>query len=171
MSARKRPLARSNSAASITADERTVFSKPGIDVEAPPRRVFELARDRNIVVDAALAEQVALANSGAATATRSLGSFTRGLVTGEPEDFSGLAGTVVGDLFVFGDIRDAVREGARLAGGQETDQLILGLACVGLAVTAGTYATVGAGAPARVGLTVLKAAGSPATESSKACPV
>ncbi len=89
---------------------------------------------------------------------RSLGSFTRGLITGEPEDLSGLAGTALGDLFVFGDIRDAVREGTRLAAGQETDQLILGLACVGLAVTAGTYATVGAAAPARVGLTVVKAA-------------
>ena len=36
--------------------------------------------------------------------------------------------------------------------------MILGLACVGLAVTAGTYATVGLAAPARVGLTVVKAA-------------
>ena len=34
----------------------------------------------------------------------------------------------------------------------ETDELVLGLACVGLAVTAGTYASFGAAAPARVGL-------------------
>src|SRR5258708_2632104 len=92
------------------------------------------------------------------TAARSLESFARGLVIGEPDDLSGLAGTAVGDLFVFGDIRDAVREGSRLATGQDADQLILGLACVGLAVTAGTYASVGAAAPARVGLTVVKAA-------------
>jgi hypothetical protein len=52
-----------------------------------------------------------------------------------------------------------VREGTRLATGQEADELILGLACVGLAVTAGTYITVGLAAPARVGLTVVKAAG------------
>ena len=71
---------------------------------------------------------------------------------------SGLAGTAVGDLFVFGDIRDALREGARLATGREADELILGLACVGLAVTAGTYATVGAAAPVRAGITVVKAA-------------
>ena len=48
-----------------------------------------------------------------------------------PEDLSGLAGTAFGDLFVFGDIRDAVREGTRLATGQQADELILGLACVG----------------------------------------
>jgi hypothetical protein len=119
---------------------------------------LELARDRDVPVERALAEKVAAANSGAATAQRSLESFARGLVTGEPEDLSGLAGTALGDLFVFGDIRDAVREGTRLASGQQADQLILGLSGVGLAVTAGTYATVGVGAPARIGLSVVKAA-------------
>ena len=34
------------------------------------------------------------------------------MVTGAPEDLAGLAGTATDDLFVFGDIRDAVREGA-----------------------------------------------------------
>jgi hypothetical protein len=119
---------------------------------------LELARDRNVQVDPVLAQKVELANAASATAARSLESFARGLVIGEPDDLSGLAGTAVGDLFVFGDIRDAVREGSRLAVGQEADQLILGLACVGLAVTAGTYASVGVAAPARVGLTVVKAA-------------
>jgi hypothetical protein len=71
---------------------------------------------------------------------------------------AGLAGTALGDLFVFGDIRDALREGTRLATGQPTDELILGLACAGLAVTAGTYATAGAGVPVRLGLSLAKAA-------------
>ncbi len=119
---------------------------------------LELAREQKLAVDPDLAAKVERANSGAATAGRSLESFGRGLITGEPDDLSGLAGTAVGDLFVFGDIRDAVREGARFMAGRETDELILGLACVGLAVTAGTYATVGIGAPARIGLTVVKAA-------------
>src|SRR4030095_4688540 len=44
------------------------------------------------------------------------------------------------------------------ASGQNADEMILGLACVGLAVTAGTYASLGAGAPARVGVSVFKAA-------------
>ena len=59
---------------------------------------------------------------------------------------------------MFGDIRDAVREGSRLAMGEKADKMILGLACVGLAITAGTYATLGAEAPARVGLSLAKAA-------------
>jgi hypothetical protein len=119
---------------------------------------LDLARDRNIPVDAALAAKVDAANAGAASAARSVESFARGLITGEPDDLSGLAGTALGDLFVFGDIRDAVREGTRFATGQQADELILGLACVGLAITAGTYASLGAAAPARVGMTVVKAA-------------
>jgi hypothetical protein len=119
---------------------------------------LELARDRHVAVDPALAAKVERASADAASVQRSVGSFTRGLITGEPDDLVGFAGTALGDLFVFGDIRDAVREGGRLASGQEVDQLILGLACVGLAVTAGTYFTAGAGVPARVGLTVAKAA-------------
>ena len=120
---------------------------------------LDLARDENVPVDPALAEKVGEASAEAASVSRSLGSFARGLVTGQPEDISGLAGTAVGDLFVFGDIRDAARESARLASGQEADELILGLACVGLAVTAGTYVTVGLTAPVRAGLTLVKAAG------------
>jgi hypothetical protein len=119
---------------------------------------LDLARDRNVAVDPGLADQVAAAKAAAASAGHAIGSFAQGLVTGEPSDMAGLAGTALGDLFVFGDIRDALREGTRLATGQPTDELILGLACVGLAVTAGTYATVGVGAPVRLGLSVAKAA-------------
>jgi hypothetical protein len=120
--------------------------------------LLDLARDRNVAVDPGLADQVEAAKAAAASMRHAIGSFAQGLVTGEPADMAGLAGTALGDLFVFGDIRDALREGTRLATGQPTDELILGLACVGLAVTAGTYATVGAGAPVRLGLSLAKAA-------------
>src|SRR5262245_61842047 len=120
---------------------------------------LDLARDRNVPVDPELLKKVEAANSAAATATRMAGSFGRGLITGEPENLVGFAGTAVGDLFVIGDIRDAIREGTRLAAGEPADELILGLACVGLVVTAGTYASVGAAAPARIGISVIKAAG------------
>ena len=119
---------------------------------------LDLARERKVPVDPDLAKKVEEANSSSANAARAAGNFARGFVTGEPDDLVGLAGTAVGDLFVFGDIRDAVREGTRFATGQKADELILGLACVGLAITAGTYASVGMGAPARIGLSVIKAA-------------
>jgi hypothetical protein len=118
----------------------------------------ELAHDRNVAVDLSLTDRLAVAEAAAASASHKVGSFAQGFVTGTPTDMASLAGTAVGDLFVFGDIRDAVREGTHLATGQPTDELILGLACTGIAITAGTYATAGVGAPVRVGLSLAKAA-------------
>ncbi|MCF2524203.1 hypothetical protein [Bradyrhizobium sp. G127] len=116
----------------------------------------DLAKDRNIAVqsdvtarvDAAVAEE----NSTASTVKR----FATGLVTGEADDVASLSGTVAGDLFVFGDIRDVVREGKRLAMGENADRLVLGLASVGLAVTAATYVSVGGAVPVRAGLSMVK---------------
>jgi len=116
----------------------------------------ELARDRNISLDEGLSRRVADAvvaeNSPSHFATR----FATGLVTGNADDVASLSGTVAGDLFVFGDIRDLVREGKHLAMGEDTDRLVLGLATAGLAVTAATYITVGGMAPVRAGLTLVK---------------
>lgn len=117
-----------------------------------------LARERGIAIAPALAERVDVAVRDAAGLSHQARTFAHGFVTGEPDDMVGLAGTALGDLFVFGDIRDAVREGVRYARGEATDELVLGLACVGLAVTAGTYASLGAGTPARAGLSLVKAA-------------
>jgi hypothetical protein len=63
---------------------------------------------------------------------------------------------VTGDLFVFGDIRDVVREGRRLASGEAPDRLVLGLAAAGIAVTAATYVSLGGAVPVRTGLTLVK---------------
>jgi len=119
---------------------------------------LELARERYVAVPEPLAAKVTAAVENANSATAHVESFARGLITGEPENMVGLAGTALGDLFVYGDIRDAVREGTRYVSGQPTDELVLGLSVVGLAITAGTYATVGAAGPARIGLSAAKAA-------------
>jgi len=115
-----------------------------------------LAREKTIPVADELSrrvtEAVAEENSSAHFAKR----FATGLVTGTADDVASLSGTVAGDLFVFGDIRDVVREGKHLAMGEDTDRLVLGLATVGLAVTAATYVSVGGAVPARAGLTIIK---------------
>jgi hypothetical protein len=116
----------------------------------------ELAAAKNIPLSEDLSRRVADAvteeNSASHFATR----FAAGLVTGNADDVASLSGTVAGDLFVFGDIRDVVREGKHLAMGEDTDRLVLGLATAGLAVTAATYVSVGGVAPVRAGLTLVK---------------
>jgi hypothetical protein len=119
---------------------------------------LDLAADRNVAVDPRLVDQVRDAHAQAASATGTAGRFARGLWTGEPSDLASFAGTAVGDLFVFGDIRDAAREGTHYLTGQPVDPWILGLAGAGIAITAGTYVSLGLGAPERFGLSVIKAA-------------
>ncbi|MGC2778772.1 MAG: hypothetical protein WA418_24390, partial [Bradyrhizobium sp.] len=115
-----------------------------------------LARDHHVALDEAqvgrVDDAVAAEKAPASVAKR----FATGLVTGQADDVASLSGTVAGDLFVFGDIRDAVREGKHLAMGEETDRLVLGLATAGLAVTAATYVSAGGAAPVRAGLTLVK---------------
>jgi hypothetical protein len=118
----------------------------------------DLAQAQNIPVSvdllARLERTVAEQRSAARLATR----FAAGFLTGDTDDLASFSGTVAGDLFAFGDIRDIVVQGKRLAVGEEADQLVLGLAAIGLAVTAGTYASVGTASPARAGLTLFKGA-------------
>src|SRR5262249_37982019 len=85
--------------------------------------------------------------------------FARGFFAGDPDDVASLAGTAVGDLLVIGDVRDAAREGWHIARGEEANRLVLGLSLGGIAVTAGTFASFGLAAPARAGVSVIKAAG------------
>lgn len=116
----------------------------------------ELAREKNIAISDELSQRVNDAVSEENSTSQFAKRFATGLVTGNADDVASLSGTVAGDLFVFGDIRDVVREGKRLAMGEDTDRLVLGLATVGLAVTAATYVSVGGVAPVRAGLTLVK---------------
>jgi ATP-dependent protease HslVU (ClpYQ) peptidase subunit len=115
-----------------------------------------LAREKNIPVADDLSRRVADAVTEENSSSHFARRFATGLVTGNADDAASLSGTVAGDLFVFGDIRDVVREGKHLAMGEDTDRLILGLATAGLAVTAATYASAGGAAPVRAGLTLVK---------------
>src|SRR5579883_2882775 len=117
-----------------------------------------LAADRGLPIEPSLVEKVKSARAEEASFSGTAGRFVHGLWTGEPVDLASLAGTAFGDLFVFGDVRDAAREGTRYLQGQSYDPWILGLAGAGLAITAGTYATLGAAAPERIGLSLVKAA-------------
>ncbi|QAU46271.1 hypothetical protein [Bradyrhizobium guangzhouense] len=115
-----------------------------------------LARDRNIALPDGLLSRVSDAVKSENSTSHFAKRFATGLVTGNADDVASLSGTVAGDLFVIGDIRDVVREGKHLAMGEDTDRLVLGLATAGLAVTAVTYVSAGGAVPVRAGLTLVK---------------
>src|SRR6202035_1349336 len=116
----------------------------------------DLAREKNISLSDDLSRRVRDAVREENSTSHRARRFATGLVTGNADDVASLSGTVAGDLFVLGDIRDVVREGKHLAMGEDTDRLVLGLATAGLAVTAVTYVSVGGAAPVRAGLTLVK---------------
>jgi hypothetical protein len=116
----------------------------------------DLAREKNISLASELSQRVSEAVKEENSSSHFAKRFANGLVTGNADDVGSLSGTVAGDLFVFGDIRDVVREGKHLVMGEDTDKLVLGLATAGLAVTAATYVSVGGAAPVRAGLTLVK---------------
>jgi hypothetical protein len=116
----------------------------------------DVAAAKNIPVSEDLLRRVADAVTEENSPSNFARRFATGLITGTADDVASLSGTVAGDLFVFGDIRDVVREGKHLAMGEDTDHLILGLATAGLAVTAATYVSLGGAVPVRAGLTLVK---------------
>jgi hypothetical protein len=116
----------------------------------------DLAREKNISLAGELSQRVSDAVKEENSSSHFAMRVANGFVTGNADDAGSLSGTVAGDLFVFGDIRDVVREGKHLVMGEDTDRLVLGLATAGLAVTAATYVSVGGVAPVRAGLTLVK---------------
>jgi hypothetical protein len=115
-----------------------------------------LAREKNVALADDLTKRVDDAVAEQNSTTHLARGFATGFLTGNADDVASLSGTVAGDLFVFGDIRDVVREGKHLAMGEDTDRLVLGLAAAGIAVTAATYVSVGGTGPLRAGLTLVK---------------
>ena len=69
---------------------------------------------------------------------------SRGAITGEAESNVALAGAVVADLFVIGDIRDLIIQSWRWSKGEPTDPVIAALSGLGLALTLMPSADVGA---------------------------
>lgn len=133
------------------ADVEAALAADDVDLA---RSFVDLAASRQTVLPAGTLAAVEAAEADGMRRTAL--QFANGLVTGEISDGASLTGTLAGDLFVFGDIRDLVRQGHHLATGAEVDPVIVGLAGAGLAVTAATYVSAGGAAPVRAGLTLIK---------------
>jgi hypothetical protein len=89
---------------------------------------------------------------------QAVSDFGHGFIAGERESDAAFAGALVGDISGFGDLRDLAREGRKFIDGELTDETVLALAVVGLAITAATWVSLGGGLPARGGVSAVKAA-------------
>jgi hypothetical protein len=117
--------------------------------------IAQLAAERGIALPAPLAARITAAQEEASA--RMGADAWNGFLSGDAPNEAALAGAVAADLTGVGDIRDLYTQAARYVTGEEIDPLIIGLATVGLGLTAATVATLGATGPEKAGVSTLKA--------------
>lgn len=117
-----------------------------------------LARDLGKPLRPETDAELAAAQGTFATVVRNAGDFAGAYVTGYADSSAGLAGAVISDLTVVGDVRDIVREGGRAAVGDEYSEFLLTLAAIGLAAEAITIASGGTSLTVKAAVSVLKVA-------------
>ncbi|HEY0291908.1 MAG TPA: hypothetical protein VGC51_06160 [Hansschlegelia sp.] len=128
------------------------------DDVALARGLADLGAELGRPLPAETLQRLTAAEAPAAVAWRDARGLAHGFATGEIDGSASLVGALAADLTLVGDVRDLATEGSKMARGEDHSALILGLAAAGVAATAATYATAGAGAPARFGVSILKAA-------------
>jgi hypothetical protein len=119
------------------------------------RSLLALADDRGVAVAPALTGRVAALPP--IDVLNVLGQGWNCVVNGDFDSEAGFACVVATDLTGVGDVRDLVGEGGKYLTGQPVNYLTLGVASVGLTLTAATYATGGGLLPIRAGATFVKA--------------
>lgn len=119
------------------------------------RSLASLALSRNVAVPAELSDRITslpVVDIGA-----TLGAGWNCVVNGDFDSEAGFACVVATDLTGIGDVRDLVGEGGKFLAGQPVDYFTLGIATVGLGLTAATLSSLGAAGPLRAGASFVKA--------------
>ncbi|MDD2868832.1 hypothetical protein [Neomegalonema sp.] len=99
-------------------------------------------------------DRLAAETTRLAQARRTAYDCGRGFILGAGEGAAGIGCAVISDFSVVGDVRDLARELPK----ENPNDLIVGLAAVGLALEAGMLVSLGATAPAKTGVSVAKSA-------------
>jgi len=79
-----------------------------------------------------------------------------GIVQGGSDEDIGRASAIASDFLVIGDIRDLSIQGAHYARDEKVDKLMIALSSLGLLATASTVYTMGATAPVKSSISLLK---------------
>ena len=140
-----------------TADDYTAAAERALSTKDDDlaASIVQLATERGVSLPADLATRIKAAQD---EASARMGSDAwNGFLTGDAPNEAALAGAVAADLTGIGDVRDLYAQAARYLRGEEVDPLIIGLATVGLGLTAATVATLGASGPEEAGISTLKA--------------
>jgi hypothetical protein len=90
--------------------------------------------------------------------SKNIGDFIGGFSSGKGDSGAGVAGALVSDFTVVGDVRDLHQQYQHYQAGNSVNQLIVGLSGVGIGLTIATISTIGVAAPIKAGTSLLKLA-------------
>ena len=82
--------------------------------------------------------------------------FIQGIIQGNSDEDIGRVSAIASDFLVIGDIRDLVIEGMHYSNNEKVDKLMLSLSTLGLLATASTVYSLGASAPIKGSISLLK---------------
>ena len=119
------------------------------------RSLAALAADRKIDVPPELTQRIA--DLPGIDIGYALAESWNCIANGDFETEAGFACVVATDMTGVGDVRDLLGEGGKFISGQPLDYFTLGIATVGLGLTAATYSSLGSALPLRMGTSFVKA--------------
>lgn len=133
------------------AEIRTALDRGDGDLA---RSLVALAADQNVAIAPELTKRIA------ALPAVDLGNVLRQgwacVANGDFDSEAGFACVVATDMTGIGDVRDLAGEGGNYLQGKPVNYLTLGIASVGLTLTAATFASIGAMLPLRAGASFVK---------------
>jgi hypothetical protein len=89
---------------------------------------------------------------------RNTKEFSLGFLSGKGESAVGISGSMLSDMTVVGDLRDLSKEGLKFINDEKYDKIILGVATVGVGLSASQFLSAGSTTPLKVGASVVKVA-------------
>lgn len=119
------------------------------------RSLAALAADRKVEIPPELTQRIA--NLPGIDLGYALTESWNCIANGDFETEAGFACVVATDMTGVGDVRDLMGEGGKFIAGQPLDYFTLGIATVGLGLTAATYSSLGGALPLRMGTSFVKA--------------
>ena len=103
-------------------------------------------------------DEIASHNDFISKSIRNTKEFGSGFISGKGESAVGISGSMLSDMTVVGDLRDLSKEGTKFINDEKYDKIILGLATVGIGLSASQLLSAGSTTPLKVGASVVKVA-------------
>lgn len=118
----------------------------------------DLANYLNVELSQSTIDEIEKHNDIISQSWRNTKDFSSGFVSGESDSVVSISGSILSDLTVVGDVRDLTNEGTKLVKGEPYDDIVLGVAAVGVVLSASQVLSVGSSTPLKVGASVVKVA-------------